>query len=105
LFYKMTIGLPAAVQLKVCRLLSRTVVGVSPGHGQARFPLPPVVGWARIAQSPWRLGYGLDERGLRIPFPARVGDFSLLHNVYTGCGAHPASYTMWAGDCSSSGKL
>jgi hypothetical protein len=32
----------------------------------------------------------------RVPFPT-VQDFSLLHSVYTGSGAHPASYPMGTG--------
>jgi hypothetical protein len=40
------------------------------------------------------LGYGLDDRGSRIPFPAGAGNFSLHHCVQNGSGAHPASYPM-----------
>jgi hypothetical protein len=40
------------------------------------------------------LGYGLDDRGSRVRFPARAGNFSLYHGVQTGSGAHPASYPM-----------
>jgi hypothetical protein len=38
------------------------------------------------------LGYGLDVRGSRVPFPAGAGNFSLQHRVHNGSGAHPASY-------------
>jgi hypothetical protein len=40
------------------------------------------------------LGYGLDDRGSRVPFPAGTGNFSLHHRVQNGSGAHPASYLM-----------
>jgi hypothetical protein len=36
------------------------------------------------------LGYGLDDRGSRVQFPAGAGNFSLHHRV------HPASYAMGA---------
>jgi hypothetical protein len=38
-------------------------------------------------------GYGLDDRGSRIRFPAGAGNFS-LHRVQNGFGAHPVSYSM-----------
>jgi hypothetical protein len=41
-----------------------------------------------------RLGYGLDDRGSRIRFPAGAGNFSLHHRVQNGSGTHPASYPM-----------
>jgi hypothetical protein len=37
------------------------------------------------------LGYGLDDRGPRVRFPAGTGNFSLQHRVQNGSGAHPAS--------------
>jgi hypothetical protein len=40
------------------------------------------------------LGYGLDERGSRVRFPAGAGNFSLHHRVQNGSGAHPATYIM-----------
>jgi hypothetical protein len=40
------------------------------------------------------LGYGLDDRGSRVPFPAGAGNFSLHHRVPNGSGPHPASYPM-----------
>jgi hypothetical protein len=40
------------------------------------------------------LGYGLDDRGSRVRFPAGAGKFSLHHRVHNGSGAHPASYPM-----------
>jgi hypothetical protein len=40
------------------------------------------------------LGYGLDDQGSRVRFPAGAGNFSLHHRVQNGCGAHRASYPM-----------
>jgi hypothetical protein len=40
------------------------------------------------------LGYGLDDRGSRIRFPAGAGNFSLHHRVQNGSGTHPASHPM-----------
>jgi hypothetical protein len=40
------------------------------------------------------LGYGLDDRGSRVRFPAGDGSFSLHHRVLNGSGSHPASYPM-----------
>jgi hypothetical protein len=40
------------------------------------------------------LGYGLDDRGSRVRFQARAGNFSLHHRIQNGSGAHPASYPM-----------
>jgi hypothetical protein len=40
------------------------------------------------------LGYGLDDRGSRVRFPAGAEDFSLHHCVQNGSGAHPASYPV-----------
>jgi hypothetical protein len=38
------------------------------------------------------LGYRLDVRGSRVPFPAGAGNFFLYHRVQNGSGAHLASY-------------
>jgi hypothetical protein len=40
------------------------------------------------------LGYGLDDRGSRVRFPAGARNFSLHHHVQNGSGVHPASYPM-----------
>jgi hypothetical protein len=40
------------------------------------------------------LGYGVDDRGSRVRFPAAAGNFSLRHCVQNGSGADPASYPM-----------
>jgi hypothetical protein len=37
------------------------------------------------------LGYGLDDRGSRIRFPAPAGNFSFHHRVQNGSGAHSVS--------------
>jgi len=37
------------------------------------------------------LGYRLDDRGLRVRFPAGARNFSLHHHVPNGPRAHPAS--------------
>jgi hypothetical protein len=37
------------------------------------------------------LGYGLDDWGSRVRFPAEAGHFSLHHRVQNGSGAHPAT--------------
>jgi len=46
-------------------------------------------GRAVIPLSVWRLGYGLDDRGVRIP--AGAGEPALLSFVHTGSGVHPTS--------------
>jgi hypothetical protein len=38
------------------------------------------------------LGYGLDDWGSKVRFPACAGNFSLHHRVQNGSGAHLASY-------------
>jgi hypothetical protein len=43
------------------------------------------------------LGYGSNDRGSRVRFPAGAGNFSLHHRVQNGSGAHPASYLMGTG--------
>jgi hypothetical protein len=50
------------------------------------------------------LGYGLDDRGFKVRFPAGAGNFSLHHRVQTGYGAHPASYLMGTTDYFPGGK-
>jgi hypothetical protein len=40
------------------------------------------------------LGYGLDDRGSRVRFPAGDGNFPLHHRVQNGSRAHPASCPM-----------
>jgi hypothetical protein len=39
-----------------------------------------------------------------VRFPAGTRDSSLLHNVHTDPGAHPASYPMGTGGCFPGGK-
>jgi hypothetical protein len=50
------------------------------------------------------LGYGLDDGGSRVRFPAGAGNFSLHHRVQNGSGAHQASYPMGTGDSFPGGK-
>jgi hypothetical protein len=50
------------------------------------------------------LGYGLDDRGSRVLFPAGAGNFSLHQRVHNGSGAHPASYPLGTRVCSPGGK-
>jgi hypothetical protein len=40
------------------------------------------------------LGYGLDDRGSGVRFPAGAGNFSLHHRIQNGSGVHPDSYPM-----------
>jgi hypothetical protein len=40
------------------------------------------------------LGYGLDDRGSRVRFPAGAGNFSHHHRVKNGYEAYPASYPI-----------
>jgi hypothetical protein len=40
------------------------------------------------------LGYGVDDRGSRVLFPAGAGNFSLHHRFQNGSRAHPDSYPM-----------
>jgi hypothetical protein len=49
---------------------------------------------AVIAQSVWRLGYGLDDRGSRFRFPAGAGYFSLHHRVQNASVSFRASYPV-----------
>jgi hypothetical protein len=48
--------------------------------------------------------YGLDDRGSRVQFPARAGNFSLHHRVQNGSVVHPASYPMGTTDSFPGGK-
>jgi hypothetical protein len=50
------------------------------------------------------LGYGLDDRGARVPFPAGVGNFSPHHRVQNGSEVHSASYPMATIGCFPRGK-
>jgi hypothetical protein len=40
------------------------------------------------------LGYGLNDRGSRVRFPAGAGNFSLHHRVQNGSGVYRASYPV-----------
>jgi hypothetical protein len=50
------------------------------------------------------LGYGLDDRGSGVRFPAGAGNSFLHHRVQNGSGAHPASYPMGTRDSFPGGK-
>jgi hypothetical protein len=50
------------------------------------------------------LGYGLDDRGSRVRFPAGAVNFSLHNRVQNCSGAHPASYPMGTGGTFPGGK-
>jgi hypothetical protein len=50
------------------------------------------------------LGYGLDDRGSRVRFPAGAGNFSLHHRVQNDSGPHPASYPMGTRDSFPGGE-
>jgi hypothetical protein len=50
------------------------------------------------------VGYGLEDWGSRIRFPAGAGKFSLHHCVQNGSGAHPASYLTGTRGSFSGGK-
>jgi hypothetical protein len=50
------------------------------------------------------LGYGLDDWGSGVLFPAGAGNFSLHHRVQNGSLAHPASYPMGTMGSFSGGK-
>jgi hypothetical protein len=51
------------------------------------------------------LGYGLDNRGSKVRFPAGAGNFSLHHRVQNGFEAHPASYLMGTRGSFPGGKV
>jgi hypothetical protein len=53
-------------------------------------PISPLRSWNRSVDIATRL------RALKagVQFPVGGNDFSLLHSVKTGSGAHPASYSM-----------
>jgi hypothetical protein len=53
--------------------------------------IPPTA-TAVMTQSVQRLGYGLNDRGSRVRFPAGAGNFSLHRRVHNSSGAHPTSY-------------
>jgi hypothetical protein len=46
---------------------------------------------------------GLDDRMIRVRIPMGAGNFSLLHRVQTGSGAHPPTYRMGTGALSLGG--
>jgi hypothetical protein len=50
------------------------------------------------------LGYGLDDQGSKVRFPAGAGNFSFHHCVQNGSGSHPASYPMFTRGSFPGGK-
>jgi hypothetical protein len=50
------------------------------------------------------LGYGLDDQGSRVRFPAEAGNISFHRRVQDGSGSHPASYPMYTRGSFSGGK-
>jgi hypothetical protein len=58
----------------------------------------------RVAQSVYRLSYGMDNHGITVQFPTREREFSLSHSIRTGFGAHPASYPVDTVTYFSTGK-
>jgi hypothetical protein len=52
------------------------------------------------------LGYGMDDRGSGVRFPAAAGagNFSPHHRVQNGSGVHPASYPMGTRGSLAGGK-
>jgi hypothetical protein len=63
-----------------------------------------IVGKSRDSSVGIALGYGLDDRGSMVRFPAGVRDFSFHHRVQNGSGAHPASFPMGTRGCFAGGK-
>jgi hypothetical protein len=61
---------------------------------QSTFVSPQIKNESRDSSVGIALGYGLDDRGSRVRFPAGAGNFSLHHRVHNGFGAHPASYPV-----------
>jgi hypothetical protein len=64
------------------------------------------ISYVVLPQEP-ALGYGLDDRGFRVRFPARggAGNFSLHHRVQNGSGIHSASYPMGTRGSFPGGKV
>jgi hypothetical protein len=65
-------------------------------QGNSNFPVSPLVYKIRDISVGIALGYGLDDWGSRVLFPAGAGNFSLYHRLQNGFGAHPASCPMGA---------
>jgi hypothetical protein len=57
----------------------------------------------RIAQSVYRLGYGLDDQGIRVKFLAGLRDF-LFSRIQTDSGAHTVTHPVGAGGLFPRGK-
>jgi hypothetical protein len=68
-------------------------------------PICATPGWEHHKLQSQLLGYGLDDQGSGVRFPAGAGNFSLNHCVQTSSGAHPASYPMGIRDYFPGGKV
>jgi hypothetical protein len=49
---------------------------------------------SRVCSVGIALGYGMDDRGSRVRYPAGAGNFSFHNRGQNGSGAHPASYPV-----------
>jgi hypothetical protein len=77
------LGLPSGLPLRVSQHKHYT-----------HFSSPPRMLQSRDSSFGIALGYGLDDRGSRVRFPAGAENFSLHHRVLNGSGALPAPYPM-----------
>jgi hypothetical protein len=73
----------ATVKLKPEKLFQRV-------NAQARWIITP----AAFCEAGAGIGYGLDNPGIVVRVLAVPSVFSLLHQVHTGSGGHPASSSM-----------
>jgi hypothetical protein len=60
----------------------------------SKYSLLPLFYKSRDSSVGIALGYGLNDRGSRVPFPEGAENFSLHHRVQNGAGAHPVSYPL-----------
>jgi hypothetical protein len=58
------------------------------------FPTSFVFIWSRDSSVGIGIGYGLDDRGVRVRVLVGSKEFSFLHVVQTGSGAHLVFYPM-----------
>jgi hypothetical protein len=57
--------------------------------------VPMCVKWSDFSSVGIALGYGLDDRGSRVRFPAAAGNFSLHHRVQNGSGGKVVEAWSW----------
>jgi hypothetical protein len=60
-------------------------------------PVKMEAAWTSVSSVGIAIGYGLENRGSRIRFPAGAGNFSLHHRGQNSSGDHPASYPVGTG--------